>query len=161
MNAVVDNDIVYKGVCYGILTDILQTHNGTGGAIGALGTARFVVSKKIKKVKLKRNESLVLEQLQRFLSSSVELSPTEDEQQLAAEFEFAAQQFGVNLDTGESQLCAVTITRLIPKLLTGDKRAITAMERLLDVHPAFQALRGKVGCLEQAILNLVARGQLA
>ena len=161
MNAVVDNDIIYKGVCYGILADILQTHNGASGAIGSLGTARFVVSKRIKKAKLERNENLVQEQLQRFLSNSVELSPTEDEQQLAAEFELAAQQLGVNLDTGESQLCAFTITRLIPKLLTGDKRAITAMERLLDVYPAFQAMRGKVGCLEQAILNLVARGQLA
>ncbi len=127
MNAVVDNDIIYKGVCYGILADILQTYNGASRAIGSLGTARFVVSKKIKKAKLNRNENSVLEQLQTFLSSSVELSPTADEQQLAAEFEFAAQQLGINLDTGESQLCAVTITRLIPKLLTGDKRAIAAI----------------------------------
>jgi hypothetical protein len=161
MNAVVDNDILYKGACYGILADILQPYNGASGAIGALGTARFVVSKKIKKMTLKRNGSLVLEELRRFLSCCVELSPTEDEQSLAAEFELAAQQLGVNLDTGESQLCAILITRLIPRLLTGDKRAIAALERLLDGHSALQAIRGKVGCLEQATLNLVAGGHLA
>jgi hypothetical protein len=161
MNAVVDNDILYKGACYGILADILQPHNGASGAIGALGTARFVVSKKIKKMTLKRDGSLALEELRRFLSRCVELSPTEDEQSLAAEFELAAQQLGVNLDTGESQLCAILIARLIPRLLTGDKRAIAALERLLDGHSALQAIRGRVGCLEQATLNLVARGHLA
>jgi hypothetical protein len=160
MNAVVDNDIVHKGACYGILADILQPHNGAGGAIGALGTARFVVSKRIKKMRLQRNGSLAQEELRKFLSRCVELSPTEDEQHLAAEFEFAAQQLAVNLDTGESQLCAIVIVRVIPRLLTGDKRAITALERLHDGHPALQAIRGKVGCLEQAILDLVARGQL-
>ena len=161
MNAVVDNAIIHKGACYGILTDILEAHNGARGAVGALGTARFVVSKKIKRMKLKRNEGLAFEELGKFFSSSVELSPTEDEQALAAEFELVAQQLGVNLDTGESQLCAIAIVRLIPRLLTGDKRAIIAMERLFDSHPALQAIREKVGCLEQTILNLAARGHLA
>ena len=103
MNAVVDNDIVHKGACYGILADIFQAHDNASGAIGTLGTARFVVSKRIKKVKLRRNETLALAELGKFLSRSVELTPTEDEQRLAAEFEFAAQQRAVNLDTGESQ----------------------------------------------------------
>ena len=34
------------------------------------------------------------------------------------------------------------------------------MEQLLDAHPALQAMSGKVGCLEQVILDLVAKGQL-
>jgi hypothetical protein len=160
MNAVVDNDIVLKGVCYGILSDVLQPHNGRAGTIGVLGTARFVVSNRIKKVKLTRSENLILEELARFLSCCTQLNPTEHEQRLAAELEFAAQQLGLGLDTGESQLCAISILRAISKLFTGDKRAITAMERLLDGHTALLAMSGRVWCLEQAISILVAGGQL-
>jgi hypothetical protein len=160
MNVVVDNDIVYKGLCYGVLHDIVHPYNGTAGSVGVLGAARFVVGKKVQKTRLRRSADLVAQELGRFLSGAVQLEPTDSEQSLAADLESAAQQHDVNLDAGESQLCAIVIERAIPILLTGDKRAITAMERLLDAELRLHGLRGKVRCLEQAVLYVLDQRDL-
>src|SRR5947209_8193833 len=102
MNVAMDNDVVYKGICYGVLSDIVQPYNGTADAIGVLGAARFVVAKKIHKTTFKRNHELLEQELKRFLSAAIQLEPTDGEQSLAAEFESAAQHLGLNLDAGES-----------------------------------------------------------
>ena len=60
------------------------------------------------------------------------------------------------MDAGESQLCAVSITRNIPALLTGDKRAISALEHLIDREPRTATLTGKVYCLEQLFTSLLS-----
>jgi hypothetical protein len=72
---------------------------------------------------------------------------------MAADFELAAQRAAVALDSGESQLCAVLITRALPLLFTGDKRAICALEHLFDRDARLNALAGKVKCLEQLVLQ--------
>jgi hypothetical protein len=77
---------------------------------------------------------------------------------MAGEFELAALRAGVGLDAGESQLCAVLIKRLVPFLLTGDKRAIRAAEQLLDSADRLAGLCGKVRCLEQLVLDTLPRG---
>lgn len=160
MNAVVDNDVLYKGLCYGVLHDIVHAYDGTAGSVGVLGAARFVVGKKLQKTSLRRTADLVAEEFSKFLSAAVELEPSDSEQSLAADLESAAQQLDVNLDAGESQLCAIAIERVIPVLLTGDKRAITAMERLLDAELRLHGLRGKVRCLEQAVLYVLHQKDL-
>jgi len=157
MNVVIDNDVLYKGACYGVLHDIAHAYNGTAGSVGVLGAARFVVTKKIHKANLARTDGLAIQELSRFLSTAIQLEPTDSEQNLAADLESAAQQLGVNLDAGESQLCAIAIGRVIPVLLTGDKRAITAIELLLDTVQRLHDLCGKVRCLEQAVLCVLDR----
>jgi hypothetical protein len=160
MKVVIDNDVLYKGACYGVLHDIAHAYNGIAGSVGVLGAARFVVAKKITKATLRRTDGLAIQQLSQFLSAAVHLEPTDGEQNLAADLESAAQQLGVNLDAGESQLCAIAIERAIQVLLTGDKRAITAMERLLDTVQRLHDLCGKVRCLEQAVLCVLDRKDL-
>src|SRR5260370_37732456 len=98
--------------------------------VGVLGTARFVVASRIKRATRTRDPKSALEDLGQFLVNSIVLDPTDSEQQLAAEFEVAAQSRGLALDTGESQLCAIVLERAIPLLVTGDKRAIEGIERL-------------------------------
>ncbi len=160
MNVVIDNDVLYKGACYGVLHDIAYAYNGTAGSVGVLGAARFVVTKKIHRATLRRTDGLAIQELSQFLSAAVQLEPTDGEQNLAADLESAAQQLGVNLDAGESQLCAIAIERVIQVLLTGDNRAITAMERLLDTVQRLHDLCGKVRCLEQAVLCVLDRKDL-
>ncbi|MBZ5493802.1 MAG: hypothetical protein LAO76_23020 [Acidobacteriia bacterium] len=157
MNIVVDNDVLYKGACYGVLQEVVQAYTGTPATVGVLGAARFVVPKKIRKLALSRPLELVAQELSGFLSAAVQLEPTDAEQNFAADLESAAQQLGLNLDTGESQLCAIAIQRVVAILLTGDKRAIAAMERLLDTEVRLQALCGRVRCLEQAFLCVLDR----
>ena len=44
----------------------------------------------------------------------------------------------------------------VPRVLTGDKRAIVAIEGLVDADERLAALSGKVYCLEQLILIVLS-----
>jgi hypothetical protein len=155
MKAVLDNDILYKGTCFGLLPALLAPYGGIHKGIGILGAAHFVVSRKIKRGNFSRGRGAVLVEFLLWTSGLTKLEPTETEQTLAAEFESLAQRAGVNLDGGESQLCAMVVERVLPVLLTGDKRAIVAAERLFDSHHRLPGLSGKFRCLEQAILDIL------
>lgn len=76
---------------------------------------------------------------------------------MAAEFEAVAQEQNLELDGGESQLLAMLIQRKLRLLLTGDKRAIVAIERI-----AGDTLPGpSIACLEQVMSTLLERIGLA
>ena len=159
MNAVVDNDIILKGACYGLLDEILIPSCESIDLVGVLGAARFVVRQRARRMMLNGDTRTVLARLDSFFASVVTLEPTDQEVVLAAELELTAQRFRVNLDSGESQLCAVVITRAIPFLLTGDKRAICALEILLDADQRLLVLSNRVRCLEQLISIVLSMGQ--
>lgn len=150
MQTLIDNDILMKGACYCLLADFLSSELGE---FGVLGAARFVVAKAIRNSGLQGDPESAIGRLNDFLNGSVIVEPTDEEQNLAADFELQAQQAGVALDAGESQLCAVFVVRALQWLLTGDKRAIEALEELLDDDARLQALKGRVLCLEQLILR--------
>lgn len=156
MNTLIDNDILFKGSCYGILRDLILGVCEPCD-VGVLGSARFVVPKKIEKSGLNGSHELALNAFLDFLGQATVLEPTNDEQQLAADLELAAQRLGVSLDSGESQLCAILAIRLLRLLLTGDKRAIVAMERQIDDHRRLEQITGKVMSLEQLATTLLAR----
>jgi hypothetical protein len=154
MKALVDNDILFKGACYGLLDAFLAPVSVAGDSFGILGAARFVVSKKIIKKAPHKGIAAAHEHLATFLGRAAVVEPTEDEQRMAAEFELAAQRAGLGFDVGESQLCSILICRSTPLLLTGDKRAIQAIEQLLDSESRLVALCGKIRCLEQLVLDV-------
>ena len=87
----------------------------------------------------------------------VVLEPTIDEVNLASAIEEAAMLQGLDLDSGESQLCAIAIFRNSPLLLTGDKRAIASAEKLKGSIDELTSLAGRLVCLEQAIMGVVRR----
>lgn len=148
---VVDNDVLLKAVRYGAVALMWQD-----GAIGILGAAPFVVGKRVRKLAKERPD--LEAQLQELLDLSVLLEPADEEVALAAEIELAALRRALPLDSGESQLVAITVTRGIPVLTTGDKRAISAFEALLGEVQWLEALCGRVRCLEQLVLDC-ARGK--
>ncbi|MCI0613011.1 hypothetical protein L0244_08475 [bacterium] len=158
MIAVVDNDIVFKGSCYQLLDDIIpEVHTER---VGVLGATRYVVSKKIRKAHLSGNVQSAIECFENFIKKASELEPTIAEQNLAAELEFTAQKLGLSFDTGESQLSAIVITRQIPLLLTGDKRAIRSLEQMIESLQILSDLCGKIKCLEQLFVAAVQRGDI-
>jgi hypothetical protein len=154
MKALVDNDILFKGACYGLLDAFLAPVSAAGDSFGVLGAARFVVSKKIIKKAPHKGATAAHQHLATFLGCAAVVEPTEDEQRMAADFELAAQRAGLDFDVGESQLCSILICRSTPLLLTGDKRAIQAIEQLLDSENLLVALCGKIRCLEQLVLDV-------
>jgi hypothetical protein len=161
MNAVLDNDVLHKGTCYGILPTLLQLHGGVNREIGILGAARFVLLKKIERGGLKRGTAAIRTEFEQWVSSFSQLDPTSVEQVLASDFESLAQRLGVSLDAGESQLCAIVLERMVPLLLSGDKRAIAGIELLLDLHSRLPALGGRIKCLEQLVLEAIDPANVA
>lgn len=156
MEALVDNDILFKAVCYDLLDELLSQNFSSTNLLGILGAARFVVSKNILKRLPEADSETAVDKLFTFIENVAIVEPTADEQTMAADFELAAQQTGVALDAGESQLCAIIISRAVPQLLTGDKRAIHAIEKLLDVDTRLRSLCSRVKCLEQLVLQSIS-----
>lgn len=157
MKALVDNDILLKGSCYGLLTPLMEMIPGLG-RFGILGAARFIVPKSIERKNLRRDCGLAQARFFSFLSDNDLLEPSFEEQRLAAIFEASAQRLLVNLDAGESQLAAILVSRMVPWLLTGDKRAIFALETLFDTHPMLGMIAGCVRCLEQLVQAALING---
>jgi len=157
MRLIVDNDVLFKGACYGLLRSLVSAVCSLGDGIGILGAARYVVKKKLSSARLRGSIKLALVAFSDFLAASVELEPLTEEQETAADLEFQALKRGWSLDVGESQLCAILVHRGIPLMLTGDKRAISALEKLVDVDARLLKACGKVLCLEQAFVSVVTR----
>lgn len=151
MNALVDNDIVIKASCYGLASHLLPPVCGSLEEVGVLGAVRYVAIHRIKKMPLNGGHDGALQHLELFLQLVETVEPTDNEENMAADIEFAAQRAGVSLDVGESHLYALSISRQISKIVTGDKRAIVALESILDSLHYLAPLCGRVLCLEQVV----------
>jgi hypothetical protein len=155
----VDNDIVLKASCYGA-SSALWPVDATPMSIGVLGQARFVVSKRLKRMRLTGSVDDAMAELALILEHAELLEPNETEIILAANIEARAAEGSHELDSGESQLAAIVVIRGLPLLQTGDKRAIRGMEALLDAISELIGLVGRVMCLEQLVHAAVSRGSL-
>jgi hypothetical protein len=147
MKALVDNDILLKGAQYGLLFPFAEAIPGNDGPVGVLGAARYVVQDRLSRRSL---EDSAVQEFLRFLDENIELEPTPEEENIASAIESRAQRAGVDLDAGESQLCAVLISRAVSLFVTGDKRAICAIEVLFDAYEFLVGAAGRVLCLEYA-----------
>jgi predicted nucleic acid-binding protein len=146
--------VLIKAISYGIET-LVWPASGDPPDIAVLGAARFVLGGYLAKTSLKRDDSV--QALAELLSRAEELEPTESELKRAAEIERAAQDRGLELDGGESQLAAIVLERGLQTLETGDKRAIEAFERLTSEVRALADLAGRLRCLEQIVHRLASQ----
>ena len=158
MIALIDADVLLKGACFGILQPLVGRHPAETGVLGA---SRYVLPPKIRRLRPDDEGSAALGELSRYIELATELEPTEPEVRLAADLELLAQTAGLELDVGESQLCAVLVMRTVPALLTGDKRAIYALDQLLDLEPRISRIAGRVYCLEQLFAPLLSKAEVA
>ncbi len=153
----VDTDVLMKLALYGLFDEIAHAGCAAGcdRRTGIIGAAAFVARKRLRRRAADADAATA--RLETFLATVASLEPTESELDMAAGFEAAASRAGVDLDTGESQLCAIALTRGKPVILTGDKRAILAIERLTPEVGPLRALASRVACLEQAFKLVVRR----
>lgn len=156
MNQVaLDNDVLYKGACYGLLTDLIRALPFPSCSYGVLGAARFMLPKRLRKKPPPAGSYVAIEELTNFMQKAVMLEPETTEVELAAFLERDALTKGLQLDSGESQLCAMVITRALNALVTGDKRAIVAIGLVLANEPK---ITRRLYCLEQLFLRLLDLG---
>ena len=149
--AVLDNDIVLKGVAYGLLPEMAIAIPAEQNQCGVLGTASFVVAQKLRA----RGLSEKADALSEHLSALRVLEPTDDEVHFASELEVLAHHLPVSLDHGESLLCAIVVTRSIPRFVTGDKRAVVAIENIHVNSGLILWLAGRLVCLEQIFRRML------
>lgn len=144
-----DNDVLHKTTAYGLFADMLAMPQLQNEVYGALGTAKFVVRKKLSKRPPSRGVDAALAEFTAALGMLKEIEPTPEEVETAANIERLAQLQNLELDTGESILCAVLLARHLGHILTGDKRAIKALEVLNAAEPYLNNFKSKIICLEQ------------
>jgi hypothetical protein len=152
----IDNDVLIKCACYSIL-DQIRGPSGQCQDVGVLGAAKFVVGKYLERRGTIQDRTAAQHRFQDYLSTVVVLEPTIDEVNLASAIEEEAILLGLDLDSGESQLCAIAIFRNSSLLLTGDKRAIASAETLKGSIDELFSLAGRLVCLEQAIMGVIER----
>jgi hypothetical protein len=152
LNAVVDNDILLKTCLYRLDAELTGLLHQTGLHAAVLPVARYVVRSRLRRIWASAATDSCAA-LERIVSRLAAAEPSPDELSLAASFESAAQRQNLELDGGESQLLAMVLIRGLRLLLTGDKRAIRAIEQLADSRIP----TGFIGCFEQLILTLLRR----
>lgn len=155
-NLLIDNDVLIKCACYSILSEI-DGPSGHPHDVAVLGAARFVVGKYLERRGTIQDRAAAQRRFQDYLSTVIVLEPTNSEVKLASAIEEAALLLDLDLDSGESQLCAIAIFRGSSLLLTGDKRAIASAEALKDSVGELTSLAGRLVCLEQAVMGVAER----
>lgn len=148
-----DTDALIKCSCF----DLLQPTVESSAATLVLGVAKFVVRRHLTQSDVVVGRAAARERFERFLASAVEVEPTQDEIRWAIKIEEAAADRDLQLDTGESLLCSILIHRGIPRLVTGDKRAVRSIEQLLPTNEELQSISGRVAILEQLAIALMER----
>ncbi len=152
-----DNDAILKTCCYGVVDKVIDCLAGRVRTINVLGVVRYVLGRAITKRKNIADKERAADRLAYLLGRVALVEPNDEELLLAAGFEEAAQSLGVELDGGESQLLAVLIRRSASLLLTGDKRAIRAIEPVVEASGHREQVARRVACLEQLVMALVGR----
>lgn len=152
IDTLLDNDIVIKVCWYGLQQETAETLLACGRLAAVLPVARFVGADRLSRAVPTAERDEALARLASMLSALDIAEPDDEELALAASFEAEAQERNVELDVGESQLLAMLLQRGLRLLLTGDKRAIRAIDTIAGVRAA-----QSVACLEQLIASLIER----
>lgn len=155
----VDTDILYKLARYGLTDSLLSSASLNASRFMMLGAARFMIPDLIRRRPPNRGVDLALVDFQRAVEFMERLEPTEAEVQLAADIEQAARTLNLELDGGESLLCAALISRTFELILSGDKRAIKSASTLI-AQGQFVELTERFVCLEQVITCLLQSGDV-
>jgi hypothetical protein len=152
-----DTDAVIKLASYRLLFDVEHPgcEDGCRRRTGLLVAAKFVARTILERKAANPVDALA--HLETYVRHADLVEPTPAELELAASLEASAGEVGLDLDVGESQLCAIALLRECELVLTGDKRAITATEQLAAEGPALSGLEGRLACLEQAMGLVVER----
>jgi hypothetical protein len=152
----IDNDVLIKSACYSML-DQMRGSSNKYQDVAILGVARFVVGKYLERRGEIRDRTAAQRRFQDYLTTVVILEPTPEELNFASAIEEAALLLGLDLDSGESQLCAIAVFGSSWLVLTGDKRAIASAEILMETMGELASLAGRLVCFEQAIMGVVER----
>lgn len=157
-SVLLDNDVILKVCAYRRHAEILAITSISDIPPAILGIARFTLRSRLTDKSGLTDPDGAMAALQELLDKIILVEPSMEEIELASELEEMATAKSYEFDTGESQLVAVLIRRGAPLLVTGDKRAIVAINGI-GVAEAEE----RIACLEQLIaemLNMVPHSDI-
>lgn len=160
--AVVDTDVLLKVAAYRLGTEFVAVLMPSGTP-AALGLTHLIAGRQLARKRGLRNTAEAATELDTLLGMLGRLEPVEEEVELAADLASVAQARGLPLDTGEAQLTAIIVSRGLPLLVTGDKRALGALAGVVADAPIRDVLVGRLACFEQVIgsvAGLIGEGEL-
>lgn len=148
--ALVDTDVLLKTVPYRLARCSLDHLASRGLRPRVLGAARYMLAEHLRRGERIEDVAAAAAELALVEPLLDDIEPSAAETALAADIEALAAAAGLAIDGGESQLLAMLITSGTRLLVTGDKRAVTAIASLSSPVPS-----GRIACLEQLIGSLV------
>lgn len=158
--AALDTDVLLKASAWGLAEALLATLRPLGQP-GTLGLTHLIAQKQLRRLKGVPDVAAAEAELAELLSQLGRLEPDVGEVGLAAEIVEAATRLNLPLDRGEAQIAAVLISRTLPVMVTGDKRAIVALGPTLAEVGRSAACDGRMACLEQLLLAMASTVGLA
>ena len=151
--AAIDTDVLLKVAAYRLAAEFVAVVEPWGEPT-ALGLTHLIVGRQLARRSGVRDAAGAAAELQALLGMLGRLEPDESEIALAADLTTVAQEQGLPLDSGEAQLAAIALVRVLPLLVTGDKRALGALSRLMDGDARRAELVGRVACFEQGLSSI-------
>jgi predicted nucleic acid-binding protein len=148
----IDNDVVLKMCSYLVAEELVQVASTGAVPPAILAIAKFTLRSRVVRSRTIMNKVAVRDALEFALTKVRQIEPTQEEIGIAADLEQQAALLGLAFDAGESQLIAMLLERNGSALVTGDKRAITALAR---IDPP--GTHGRIGCLEQFVASVAAQ----
>jgi uncharacterized protein YhhL (DUF1145 family) len=145
-----DNDVVLKIATFQQNHAFLDLLTIEGKLPAILGVGAYVVRQKASQSKRFQDPQKVKASVYSLLDGLEMIEPTEQEVELAADFEASAMSAGGAFDAGEAQLLAILLLRNSPVMATGDKRAVEASS-----HLKIPKALNKMVCLEQIMIRLM------
>jgi len=151
----IDNDVLLKVCAYDLVDEFLELFASTQLLI--LPTAPYVVESVIKRTGRMKDKARATASLHRLVAAASMVEPSADEIQAAAVLEEQAHQENFELDGGESILFVLLSNSKAKVLLTGDKRAIVALEQVSPSLSKPASVARKITSLEQVISALIQK----
>jgi len=149
----IDNDVLLKVCAYDLVDEFLELFGSS--PLLVLAAAPYVVEGIINRTSRITDKARASAGLRRLIAAASIVEPDADEIQAAADLEERAHQGGWELDSGESILFSLLSNGKAELLVTGDKRAITALENVAPSLPEHSPIVGKVVGFEQLIVAMI------
>jgi hypothetical protein len=153
--AAVDTDVLLKAAAYRLAGELLSVF-ATRGTPAALALTHLIAGRQLIRKRGLQDKEGAAKELAALLAGLEWLEPDEGEIELAADLASAAQEQSLPLDTGEAQLTAIVVNRQLAVLVTGDKRALSALAKLVRDQPLRDSLIGRAACFEQVLASVAA-----
>lgn len=148
--ALLDNDVVLKSCTYQCQDEVANIASRSDGPAAVLTVATYAIRSRLERSTSINDKAAALAAFDSMLQKITKIEATEAEVAIAGELEEQASASGLELDVGESLLLAILLERNCSYLLTGDKRAITAIAKLKPNETGRRIL-----CLEMLIAALL------